>query len=97
MAQSHAGGPELYARRVATDLLESFLTVEEKFQSSCCATEQEVIDALRQVRARALGAGLRAQVAGGHRCSTPVECQGLGCRQGRIPVSVGATASCFRE
>ena len=50
VAQQHKGGQEEYARKVATGLLESFLLVEEHFQSSGAATEQEVIDALRQVR-----------------------------------------------
>lgn len=61
VAQQHKGGQEEYARKVATGLLESFLVVEEHFQSSGAATEQEVIDALRQVRQ---GIGFVAQTKG---------------------------------
>ena len=42
-------GKEAYARDIATDLLISFLDVEERFSLDQQATEQEVIDALRQV------------------------------------------------
>ena len=44
-------GKEAYARAVASDLLQSFLEVEERFCSSAdhSITEQEVIDGLRQV------------------------------------------------
>ena len=51
VARAHRGGPEEYARRVALELLEAFLAVEEQFQTAGSATEQEVIDALRQVGA----------------------------------------------
>ena len=48
LAQKHAGGAAAYARVVAEDLLEAFLATEERFSSG--ATDQEVIDYLRQVR-----------------------------------------------
>ena len=63
VAQQHKGGQEEYARGVATSLLEAFLAVEENFQSSSAATEQEVIDALRQV-----GLGFREEGMGSVCC-----------------------------
>ena len=42
-------GKEAYARSICSDLLTSFLAIEERFSVDQEATEQEVIDALRQV------------------------------------------------
>ena len=50
VAAAHADGKESYARGIATELLEDFLAVEERFAAAREATEQEVIDSLRQVR-----------------------------------------------
>ena len=50
VAAAHADGKEAYARGIATELLEDFLAVEERFAAAREATEQEVIDSLRQVR-----------------------------------------------
>jgi len=50
VAAAHADGKEAYARGIATELLEDFLAVEERFGAAREATEQEVIDSLRQVR-----------------------------------------------
>lgn len=47
--RAHARGPAGFARSVAGRLLEEFLNVEEKFETGGRSTEQEVIDALRQV------------------------------------------------
>lgn len=52
VAAAHADGKESYARGIATELLEDFLAVEERFAAAREATEQEVIDSLRQVRLR---------------------------------------------
>lgn len=52
VAAAHADGKESYARGIATELLEDFLAVEERFAAAREATEQEVIDSLRQVRFR---------------------------------------------
>jgi acetyl-CoA carboxylase/biotin carboxylase 1 len=54
VARAHAGGKEEFARRVASALLESYLATEEQFESGGKATEQEVIDALRQKHASSL-------------------------------------------
>ena len=58
VAKAHAHGKEAYARAVAVDLFEAFLAVEERFAPSSRggATEQEVIDSLRRVYAKNLGA-----------------------------------------
>ena len=48
LAAQHAGGPAAYARGVACGLLEDFLATEERFNGG--ATDQEVVDFLRQVR-----------------------------------------------
>ena len=59
VAAAHADGKEAYARGIATELLEDFLAVEERFGAAREATEQEVIDSLRQVRRSvAPGSGL---------------------------------------
>lgn len=51
VARAHAQGKEAYARKVTTSLLEEFLRVEEAFQpGEDGLTEQETIDAMRQVR-----------------------------------------------
>lgn len=47
LAGQHAGGPAAHARGVAKGLLEAFLATEERFNGG--ATDQEVIDFLRQV------------------------------------------------
>lgn len=49
LVAAHAGGKEGYARGIALQLFEDFLAVEEQFQTGGAATEQEVIDTLRQV------------------------------------------------
>jgi hypothetical protein len=48
VAQAHLDGKEAYARGIATELLEDFLQVEERFTKSGM-TEQETIDAMRAV------------------------------------------------
>lgn len=55
VAEAHADGKESFARSIATELFSDFLSVEERFAANKEATEQEVIDSLRQVRT-----GLRA-------------------------------------
>ena len=50
VCKQFADGKEAYARSIASDLLLSFLDVEERFSVDHEATEQEVIDALRQVQ-----------------------------------------------
>lgn len=47
--QEHRGGRDAYARQVCMELMEEFLRVEERFQRLSEATEQEVIDSMRQV------------------------------------------------
>lgn len=47
LAARHVDGPAAYALDVAAQLVEAFLATEERF--NCGATEQEVIDSLRQV------------------------------------------------
>lgn len=54
VARSHAKGKEEFARNVATKLLETYLEVEERFESDGKVTEQEVIDALRRSHADSL-------------------------------------------
>ena len=54
VARAHSGGKEAFARKVASQLLVSFLQVEEKFESGGKITEQEVIDGLRQAHASSL-------------------------------------------
>lgn len=49
MAEAHADGKEAFARSIATELFSDFLSVEERFAGNKEATEQEVIDSLRQV------------------------------------------------
>lgn len=49
MCKQYEKGKEVYARGVASELLQHFLDVEERFTSNPDATEQEVIDGLRQV------------------------------------------------
>ncbi len=49
MAEAHAEGKESFARSIATELFSDFLSVEERFAANKEATEQEVIDSLRQV------------------------------------------------
>ena len=50
VAEAHAEGKESFARSIATELFSDFLSVEERFAANKEATEQEVIDSLRQVR-----------------------------------------------
>lgn len=50
VAEAHAEGKEAFARSIATELFSDFLSVEERFAANKEATEQEVIDELRQVR-----------------------------------------------
>lgn len=50
VAEAHADGKEAFARSIATELFSDFLSVEERFAVNKEATEQEVIDQLRQVR-----------------------------------------------
>ena len=54
IAKAHAEGKEAYARSVAVQLLEAYLSVEEKFESGGNSTEQEIIDELRQVHSSSL-------------------------------------------
>jgi acetyl-CoA carboxylase/biotin carboxylase 1 len=49
VAEAHADGKEAFARSIATELFSDYLSVEERFASNKEATEQEVIDSLRQV------------------------------------------------
>ena len=49
VAEAHAEGKESFARSIATELFSDFLSVEERFAANKEATEQEVIDSLRQV------------------------------------------------
>ena len=51
VAEAHAEGKESFARSIATELFSDFLSVEERFAANKEATEQEVIDSLRQVSA----------------------------------------------
>ena len=46
---SHLEGATSYARQIGMSLFETFLDVEERFQRGTEATEQEIIDDLRQV------------------------------------------------
>jgi hypothetical protein len=57
VAQAHLDGKEAYARGIATELLEDFLQVEERFTKSGM-TEQETIDAMRAVGGIALQTGV---------------------------------------
>lgn len=45
----HLDGGIAYARQIGMSLFEAFLDVEERFQRGTEATEQEIIDELRQV------------------------------------------------
>ncbi len=45
----HLDGSIAYARQIGMSLFEAFLDVEERFQRGTEATEQEIIDELRQV------------------------------------------------
>ncbi|KAL4525084.1 hypothetical protein Ndes2526A_g07171 [Nannochloris sp. 'desiccata'] len=54
VASAHAGGKEEFARRVAKNLLQSYLQIEEQFEYGGKITEQEVIDSLRQAHSSAL-------------------------------------------
>ncbi|KAK9805253.1 hypothetical protein WJX72_008860 [[Myrmecia] bisecta] len=54
VAVAHAEGKEAYARSLALELFEDYLAVEERFQLSGVGTEQEIIDALRQVHSEEL-------------------------------------------
>ncbi|CAL8465869.1 g5405 [Coccomyxa elongata] len=56
VAEAHAEGKESFARGIATELFSDFLSVEERFAANKEATEQEVIDSLRQVYSTNLGA-----------------------------------------
>ena len=47
---THLDGTAAYARQVGTELFSAFLEVEELFQRGSDATEQEIIDELRQVK-----------------------------------------------
>jgi acetyl-CoA carboxylase/biotin carboxylase 1 len=51
VAEAHAEGKEAFARSIATELFSDYLSVEERFAANKEATEQEVIDSLRQVPA----------------------------------------------
>ena len=50
VAQNHAGGKEAYARSIAIELFEDFLSIEERFAAKKSATEQEIIDSMRLVQ-----------------------------------------------
>ena len=54
VAEAHADGKESFARSIATELFSDFLSVEERFAANKEATEQEVIDSLRQVESHSL-------------------------------------------
>ncbi|KAL4426359.1 hypothetical protein ABPG77_004653 [Micractinium sp. CCAP 211/92] len=58
VCRAHAGGKEGYARLLCTRLMESYLEVEEKFETGGKSTEQEVIDSLRQTHSGKLQAVL---------------------------------------
>ena len=45
----HLDGTAAYARQIGQELFKAFLDVEELFQHGRDATEQEIIDELRQV------------------------------------------------
>lgn len=57
LCRAHAGGKGTYATALCARLIESFLEVEEKFETGGKSTEQEVIDSLRQVGCGAAGQG----------------------------------------
>ena len=59
VAEAHADGKESFARSIATELFSDFLSVEERFAANKEATEQEVIDSLRQVRTQLHAPALR--------------------------------------
>lgn len=48
VAKAHETSKETYARSIATELFEDFLAIEERFAAIKDATEQEVIDSMRQ-------------------------------------------------
>lgn len=48
VANAHVAGKEAYARGIATELIDDFLAVEERFAKSGL-TEQETIDLMRTV------------------------------------------------
>ena len=50
ITMAHLEGSSAYSRHIGMGLFEAFLTVEERFQRGTEATEQEIIDELRQVR-----------------------------------------------
>lgn len=60
MAEAHAEGKESFARSIATELFSDFLSVEERFAANKEATEQEVIDSLRQVWTSSVSCSLLA-------------------------------------
>ena len=49
VAELHASGRQHYARSIASDLLQDFLAVEDRFAANKGHSEQEVIEALRLV------------------------------------------------
>ncbi|KAK2079983.1 hypothetical protein QBZ16_002378 [Prototheca wickerhamii] len=63
LTAAHAGGPEGHARRVARQLLERYLDVEERFESGGAKTDQEVIDGLRGTHSADPGKVLEIVVA----------------------------------
>lgn len=94
LAQKHAGGAAAYARVVAQDLLEGFLATEERFSGG--ATDQEVIDFLRQVRC---GAHLHPPRLPAPACNRHfASCSGRHCSTFRLTSSglaSGTTSSWF--
>ena len=46
---AHLEGAGAYSRQIGMSLFQKFLDVEERFQRGTEATEQEIIDELRQV------------------------------------------------
>ncbi|PRW58200.1 acetyl- carboxylase 1-like isoform A [Chlorella sorokiniana] len=56
--RAHSGGKGSYAAALCTRLIESYLEVEEKFETGGKMTEQEVIDSLRQTHSGQLQAVL---------------------------------------
>ena len=49
ITRSYLDGASAYAHEIGMSLFEAFLNVEERFQRGSEATEQEIIDELRQV------------------------------------------------
>ena len=90
VAEAHADGKESFARSIATELFSDFLSVEERFAANKEATEQEVIDSLRQVGTAIACSGFRAALRG-LMCSA--HCPEDVCPAGLIDFSVHARSS----